>query len=249
MNDSPAAETTQTSPPSLPVRVRWHGDDGVEEPSRLLHVTPRSATLLLSRSPRLGQLLRLTLPRSTRPAQTGAGDNHLWALVWAIVQQTSDERKRESESAEPSHCVSVVFVGDDVPKEKEVDDGASYAYLAEEDGRFRLQSRRAAQAISSAQQRRRESRIAVPVEVTLEVFGANGQVTMCEQTVTENISRNGAAVWTSLPVAARQWVRLSSEQYEVSITAVVRARRTGFDGITRIHLEFTDGQWPLERVG
>lgn len=248
MNNPPAADSAQTSSSPLPVRVRWHGDEGDEEPSRLLHVTPRSATLLLSRSPRLGQLLRLSLPRSPRPAQTSAGENHLWALVWAIVQPTDDKEPKASEPAEPSHCVSVVFVGDDVPTENEADE-MGYAYLAEEDGRFRLQSRRGSHRISTEQQRRRESRIAVPVEVTLEVLGSSGNVTMCEQTVTENISRNGAAIWTSLPVTVRQWVRLSSERYDVSITAIVRARRTGYDGITRLHLEFTDGQWPLENVG
>jgi hypothetical protein len=34
----------------------------------------------------------------------------------------------------------------------------------------------------------------------------------------------------------------------LSITAVVRAARTGADKIPRLHLEFVDKRWPLEGI-
>jgi hypothetical protein len=41
-------------------------------------------------------------------------------------------------------------------------------------------------------------------------------------------------------------VRLTSVAQRVSITAVVRSRRPGPDGVMRLHLEFVDREWPLE---
>jgi hypothetical protein len=73
-------------------------------------------------------------------------------------------------------------------------------------------------------------------------------VSASETTVTENISRRGAAVFTSLDVARGRFVRLTSKQYQIAVIGAVRARRTGADGITRLHLEFVDKQWPLEGI-
>jgi len=39
---------------------------------------------------------------------------------------------------------------------------------------------------------------------------------------------------------------MTSTQYQISVVAVVRARRVGANGIPRLHLEFVDKQWPLE---
>ena len=66
--------------------------------------------------------------------------------------------------------------------------------------------------------------------------------------MTENISRRGAAVFTTLLVERGRLVRLTSTQYQLSIVAAVRGRRAGPDGIMRLHLEFVDRQWPLEGI-
>ncbi|MDQ3805533.1 MAG: PilZ domain-containing protein [Acidobacteriota bacterium] len=243
MRERANADSPFTSP-SLPVFVRPHGPagDSGEEATRLFNITSRSATLLLTRPPELGQLLRLTLPPARpQPAQP-RGNNFLWALVWAVAPPG----EAGGEGGDPRHHVSVVFVGDEIPTAG--DGSPRYTFLAEEDGRFRLQRLLADPLPPARRRQRRESRISIPVEVTVETLGADGSATSCEQTVTENISRGGAAVWTSLDARPRQLVRLTSERHHVSLTAVVRARRTGPDGITRLHLEFIDGQWPMERM-
>jgi len=230
------------APPSLPVCVLPHGDAGGEEATRLFNLTSRGATLLLARVPELGQLLRLRLPAAGRPRAEGR--RLLWALVWAVTPP--DSRLTAGAAGGGLHRVSVVFVGEEIPSA----DGAPprYTYLVEEDGRFRLERPQAEPPRPAGRRARRHSRIRLPVEVTLEVLDAGGAPAAREQTVTENISRGGAAVLTSLPVKARQLVRLTSERLGVCITALVRARRTGPDGVPRLHLEFTDGQWPIERL-
>lgn len=240
MREQSNANSSFTSP-SLPVLVRPHGPagDAGEEATRLFNITSRSATLLLTRAPELGQLLRLTLP-AARPQPGRPRDKHfLWALVWAVAPPGGV-------AGDARHLVSVVFVGDEIPTGG--DGSRRYTFLAEEDGRFRLQRLLADPLPPARRRQRRESRVSIPVEVTVETLGADGSATSREQTVTENISRGGAAVWTSLDAAPRQLVRISSERYRVSITAVVRARRTGPDGITRLHLEFIDGRWPIEQM-
>ena len=225
--------------PALPVGVRWRERTGEErrESSQLLNVTPRSATLTLEGQPELGQLLCLTLPGSQRAA--GKPPNNLWALVWATAEVTAAASK-------PRHNVSVVFVCDEVPTGRELECEPLFTYLAEEDGRFRLQMMMADAGIGQ-QDKRRESRVSIPVEVTLELLNDDDVPTARELTVTENLSRGGAAVWTSLAANEGQRVRLSNEAHGVALTAVVRRRRSGPDGITRLHLQFLYGRWPLER--
>jgi hypothetical protein len=100
----------------------------------------------------------------------------------------------------------------------------------------------------SASQRSELTRLQMALNVRLEVFDTEGRVTAGEQTVTENISRRGAAVWTTLQVERGRFVRLTSTETGLSVVAVVRAARIGADGIPRLHLEFIDRQWPLEGI-
>ncbi|MCA1620770.1 MAG: PilZ domain-containing protein [Acidobacteria bacterium] len=96
--------------------------------------------------------------------------------------------------------------------------------------------------------RSEQTRLQMALSVRLEVFDFEGRVTASEQTVTENISPRGAAVWTTLKVERGRFVRLTSTETGLSVTAAVRAARSGADGIPRLHLEFIDRQWPLEGI-
>ncbi len=97
----------------------------------------------------------------------------------------------------------------------------------------------------SATDKRKESRHTIPTEVLVEAYTDEKGSSPSEKTVTENISRLGAAVFTTLDILPGRFVKLSSEQYGVSVLAIVRARRIGADGIPRLHLEFIGSEWPL----
>lgn len=241
MTASPDAKPSPLSTATLNV-VACPQEGGEPEEACLCNLSARGATLLIARPPEPGQLLRLTLPSPV--AAPARKQKYLWALVWAVAPP--DAGRDADLPEDPRHRASVIFVGEEIPTGDR--EAARYAYLAEEDGRFRLQRLLADARPPSRRRNRRESRISIPVEVTVEALDADGAATQSEQTVTENISRGGAAVWTSLPVRAQQLVRLTSPRHGVSIVALVRARRAGPDGITRLHLEFIDGQWPLERM-
>jgi len=97
----------------------------------------------------------------------------------------------------------------------------------------------------STTDKRKETRHTIPIEVLIEVFDDKQGVSASEKTVTENISTQGAAVFTSLDLSPGQFVNVSSEIYGVKALAVVRSRRVGPDGIPRLHLEFIGREWPL----
>ncbi len=172
--------------------------------------------------------------------------NRLWALVWAVSRAAA----RGGDAAARRNHVSVVFLGGEAPAAHDEQRAGFYAYLAEEDGRFRLQHEAGGmEAALSEASNRRDSRLLLPIEVTVEILNEDGTASAREQTVTENISRRGACVWTMFGVGQGSFVRVICERQNVSLIAIVRARRTGDDGIARLHLEFVDGQWPLDRNG
>jgi hypothetical protein len=72
-----------------------------------------------------------------------------------------------------------------------------------------------------------------------------GKLVASEHTVTEEISTEGATLFTTLEIPTGRFVRLTSEQEGITAHAAVRSRSTGADGIPRIHVEFIDQEWPL----
>jgi hypothetical protein len=242
--------TTQTNErPALSVVVRWREGEGAErvETTTLHGATPRSATLTLEGQPELGQVLCLLLPSAARRTARGEESenlNRLWALVWAVSRAAGRERGDEPRPA--LNHVSVVFLGGEAPASHDERRAALYAYLAEEDGRFRLQQGNGdSDAAPSDNGQRRDSRLRLPIEVTVELLNEDGSTAARERTVTENISRRGACVWTMFGVERGGFVRVTCEQQNVSLISVVRARRVGDDGIGRLHLEFVNGEWPI----
>lgn len=237
---------------SLPVRVQCRESADYEwvEMTRLLDVTPFGASFTLSRSVEPGRLLHLTLPmpRQLRCFDHVEAQYRVWALVRHIkrIPPTNNSPLRVE--------TGVAFVGKRAPASYEKNPATIYevAASATESGlwSFREKPEHAGTETESTRGRRTEAetRHAIPLEVTIEVLDEEGNVKAIERTVTENLSRRGAAVFTTLNVARGQFVRLTSPQYQISVTAAVRAHRKAPDGMMRLHLEFVDRQWPLEGV-
>jgi hypothetical protein len=95
---------------------------------------------------------------------------------------------------------------------------------------------------------RKQTRLFIPEPLVLQKVDAAGNVLEEEVTVTENISVGGAALFTTLQVEEGAFLRVHSEQLDITILAIVRTRRVGADGITRVHVEFIDRLFPLEGI-
>ncbi len=231
---------------SLPVRVFGRETEGHEwvEKSRLIDVTPFGARLTITRPTERGRLLHLTMPmpRQLRCFDHVEDQYRVWALVRNInmVEALNDKPVR--------YEVGVAFIGKRAPESFEIDPTTRYDVAASvtETGLWSIYELEQAKGHVPSDDPRPETRHHIPIEVIIEALGENGQVAASETTVTENISRRGAAVFTTLNAPRGSFVRVTSAQYRISVIAAVRARRTGDNGIPRLHLEFIDKQWPLE---
>jgi hypothetical protein len=226
-------------PLQLPVRIhcRETPDFAWTEVTRLLNVTPFGAGFTITRPTERGRLLRMTIPM---PRQLRVFDHvEDQYRVWAIVRYL---RHRTTEKG-PAFEVGVAFIGKTPPASYEGQPWKRYEIststfdkLADVEEMVEPSARRTDPDYT---------RFSIAVDMRIELVDANGAVVEREVTVTENISVQGATLFTSLDVPVGRFIRLTSEQYRVTAFAAIRSRTTGADGVPRIHVEFVDRQWPL----
>ncbi|HVF66811.1 MAG TPA: PilZ domain-containing protein [Pyrinomonadaceae bacterium] len=229
---------------ALPVRVLCKESAGHEwiEMSRLLDVTPFGARFTISHPTEVGRLLQLTLamPRQLRCFDHIEDQYRVWALVRHLTP-------RQGADGQLRYDIGVAFTGKNPPASFIREPATRYVIdsISAENNLWQLREAEEKETNSSAS-RSKETRLQMALPVSVEVFDEEGRVSASEQTVTENISRRGASVWTTLKVDRGRFVRLTSTETGLSVLAAVRAARSGPDGIPRLHLEFIDSQWPLE---
>ena len=214
------------------------------EMSRLVDVTPFGARLRLKRPTEPGRLLLLTLPmpRPLRCFDHVEDQYRVWSLVRNV--KVLDPASQKGSLVE----IGVAFVGKRPPRSFGEDPSRRYE-IARSINELGLSTitEESSDSISeiSATDKRKETRHSIPTEVLVEVFAPDGSLAQSERTVTENISRQGAAVFTTLDLSSGQFVRLTSQQYQSTLLAVVRNRHVAADGIVRLHLEFVGCEWDL----
>ena len=224
----------------LPVRVSCRETPDFEwmEVTRLIDVTPFGASFTLKRPTEKGRLLHLTIPmpRQLRTFDHAEDQYRVWAIVRHVqVSEQPDDKPIIFD-------VGVAFVGKRPPASYEAEPWKRY-----EIGTSATESMAAAEESIKPLpplDQRLHTRHNIAVDMMVEVIDEKGQIAQSEQTVTENVSRKGATLFTTLKVPVGRFVRLSSTQYKTT-HAAVRAISTGADGIPRIHVEFIDQEWAL----
>jgi hypothetical protein len=228
----------------LPVRVQGRDsvDDEWTEMSHLVDVTPFGARLSLKRPTETGRLIHLTLGM---PPQLRCFDHmEVQYRVWSLVRNA----KLLEPGAGALMEIGVAFVGKHPPRNFASDPSRRYEIAPSNLGAGLWSVKEESDEVISevlVTDQRNESRHTIPIDLLIEVFGANGELSQSERTVTENISRQGAAVFTTLDVRPGHFVKVTSEQFATSRLAAVRFRRAGPDGIPRLHLEFVESEWPM----
>ena len=230
----------------LPSRIEVKIDQTVcwNEVTRLTDVSAFGAGFSLNRPLKRGRLVMLTvpMPRALRCFDYGDAQYRVWALVRrCIAVRTGDEVR---------YSIGVAFVGKNPPP-KFVDDPSTLYEIThrEDEGLWRIkEAEDQPNEKELSNEARRQTRFFIPEPVTLEVLTSDGVISQTESTVTENISLGGAAIFTSITVNVGDFVRITSDRYNIKIISVVRGRRTAPDGIARLHLEFIDHFFPLEGI-
>ena len=225
----------------LPVRVRCRetADLDWSEVTRLIDVTPFGAGFTLKRPIEKGRLLHMTIPM---PRQLRVFDHaEDQYKVWAVVRYV---RPTPSPDGKPLFEVGVAFIGKQPPRSYEGSPSKRYDVGAAIPGQLpTLEEWVTTESTSS--DKRAATRHNIPVDMLIEILNESGQVEASEHTVTENISEKGAAIYTTLSLPEGRFIRLSSEQFKISVYAAVRGSSMGPTGVTRIHVEFIDREWPL----
>jgi len=210
---------------NVTVRVLGHDPDGTpwEEMTASDDISYGGASFPLRHGHGVGQVLLLSapLPRNFRRYDLAETSYKSYALV-----------RNSRTNEEGGHVVGVMFLGRVPPK----------GFEAKPGGRYRLPTDpRAAQQPGSAAppgERRRHERLQLFVNLRLKRAGVSD--VMEEQTVTENVSRGGARVFTTLPVARGESVSVTDLDHTVAAEAVVRNVYVGPDRVTRLNLHFPD---------
>ena len=230
---------------TLPVRVKGREsvDDEWTETSRLVDVTPFGARLRLTRPTEPGRLLHLTLPMP-RPLRCYDHVEDQYR-VWSLVRNVKLLEPGAAKGAVVE--VGLAFVGKRAPRSFKSDPTRRYEIAKSITEGLWSVKEDSGESLSemSATDKRKDTRHTIPVGVVIELFDKHPDLPHSESTVTENISRLGATVFTTLQVERGQFVKVSSAQHGISVLAAVRGRRAGADGIPRLHLEFISGEWPL----
>lgn len=227
---------------TLPVRVRCREAVGVEwsEVTRLLDVTPFGAGFTVKRPIEKGRLLHMTipLPRQLRVFDHLEDQYRVWALVRYVKPAASPG------STTLLFEVGVAFIGKHPPRSYEENPSRRYEIGGPTPGDLNAIAEWSPTELASSANRA-PTRHNIPVDMLIESFNEKGEVELSEQTVTENISEKGAALYTTLSLPVGRIIRLSSEQYKLSVYAAVRGQSIGPAGVSRLHLEFIDREWPL----
>jgi len=199
------------------VRVTGHDQDGAawEEMTATGDASFGGASFPLKHAHGVGQvlLLSLPLPRNYRRYDLAETSYRTYALV---------RNTRSTESA--ARVAGVLFLGRVPPK----------GFAAGPGGRFRLPED---SKTGHGADRRGEDRL--QLFVNLRLRHGDGHIEE-EQTVTEDVSRGGARVFTTLSVSRGEGVTVSDLAGRVSTEAVVRNVFVGRDRVTRLNLQVSN---------
>jgi hypothetical protein len=224
----------------LPVRVRCRETPDFEwtEVTRLTNVTPFGCGFTLKRPTEKGRIVYMTIPmpRQLRVFDHAEDQYQVWALIRYAKPTIPPDRKTTVFE------VGVAFIGKRPPASYQEDPSRRYDIATS--SFQQMATPEEVKPIPTSDQRI-HTRHNIPVDMQMEVIDEKGNVGQTEQTVTENISRRGATLFTTLQIPIGRFIQLTSGQYGITVFAAVRARNTGADGIPRIHVEFIDKEWPL----
>jgi hypothetical protein len=230
----------------LPTRVEVNISQKVSwnEVTRLSDISAFGAGFSLKRPVKRGRILLMTIPmpRQLRVYDFTEEQYRIWGCVRRCLPVTMGSEKK--------YVIGVAFIGKSPPSSYISDPATLYEISQRENNGFwRLTPANTKSDESNLPKDiRRQTRLPIPEPISLEIMDDAGNVTGSETTVTENVSLGGASVFTSLQAEPGTFVNVLSERTNIKIISVVRGKRTGPDGIPRLHLEFIDDFFPLDGI-
>jgi PilZ domain len=230
----------------LPIRVEHSVAKGstFNEITRLIDVSAFGAGFNLQQPIKRGRLLLMTIPLSRQLRSYDYLEPQY--KVWGIVCHCIPVREKKGSK----YAIGTAFIGKYPPSSYQDNPAKLFDITHREETQFWqvVEAPNNPDESHLPKEDRRHTRYQIPITVTLELLDDIGNAIAKETTVTENISLGGASVFTSLNAGVGSFLRITSDQYNVTLTSIIRGRRQGRDSIPRLHLEFFDRYFPLEGI-
>jgi hypothetical protein len=228
----------------LKIKVRVDQQKTWEEITRTRDVSAFGTGFILSRPVKRGRLVFLTIPmpRKLRQYDLAESQYKVWGVVRRCISISEPISKAEK------YSIGVAFIGKEPPEDFQENPATVYDITVRDETEFWKikEAEPNPDETNLPSEVRRHSRLKLPTNVTVEILDDDGNPIASEQTVTENISYSGAAIYTTFSPEVGSFVRVNCDQYNVSIISIIRGVRVGADKIQRLHLEFIDRFFPLE---
>ncbi len=233
-------EETAGSPPaalSASVKVKESKYEVWKKTAEVVSSSSSGAGFYIDRACQVGRLVSMmfTLPQHLRCYDH---DKELYQ-IWGIVQHCHTL----PDDAESGYHVGVAFVGKHAPESYRKDPTQSFRICGmNEDGLWKIKE--AARDFKP----RKSPRYYHRVNHYLAVVGGQNPLNSGEWAVTENISKDGAAVVSALGVYAGDRVKFISEKYDFSALAIVCDRQEVAGGRARLSLQFVENSFPIRQI-
>jgi len=232
-------KSVEPCPTSLVTLVDGIDDDGAswKEIADVFSYSTSGLGFYLPRPCRIGNLvsLMLQLPSDLRCYDHAEELYQVWGLVQSCYMSITADLA--------AYQVLVALVGKEPP--------ASYAGNPLQNYRICGSSEDGLWKITESETRfvqRRDVRYWEKIEIYLATVDAKGSTIGGEKARTENVSKSGAAVISTLDLKVGDRVKLISEAFDFSGLAVVRDMRSLKDVHSKVHLEFLESRFPVEKL-
>jgi hypothetical protein len=219
------------------VKGREGADDPWKEVTDLAGYSSTGASFNLSRPCEVGTLISLIMPLPLH-MRCYDHDKEFYG-VWGLVQHCQPTTVDDS----TVFHVGVAFIGKYAPKSYKENPLQHYRISGVEvDGMWNVEESK------TPFKRRYGVRFWESVNLYLALIDTKDGARGGERTMSENVSRNGAAVFTTMDVGIGDRVKFISEEYDFSGLAVVCNVQKGDDGRTRLHLHFIQNTFPVTKL-
>ena len=201
----------------------------------LISVSATGSSFNLPRPCDVGTLISLMIPL---PPHLRCYDHdkefyRVWGLVQLCETVTADNPS--------TYHIGVAFIGKNAPKSHRKNPHQHYRISGvDESGMWAVDEAR------TPFKKRADVRFWKSIELYLALIDVAAGTSGGERTTAENVSRSGAAVFTTLDLGIGDRVKFISAEYDFSGLAVVCNREVGEDDRTRLHLRFVENNFPVE---
>lgn len=217
------------------VKFKESDDSICKEVANVITASSSGAGFYLKRKCEVGRLISLMMPL---PAHQRSYDHEkeLYS-VWGLVQHCHEI----TAEGEMTYHVGVAFIGKNAPGSYERDPNQNYRICGmNDDGLWKVKE------AAAPFKTRKDMRYWKSIDLYLALIDSQKALLAGERTITENISRSGAAVISTLDVNVGDRVKFISEGYDFSGLAVVCNRQIGDDNRPRLHLQFVENKFPID---